>query len=190
MNLTIHSTMLPHNDPDESLAFYRDTLGFEVRNDVGYGGMRWITVGPVDQPGTSIVLYPPEATPGITDDERRMIVEMMANLHGMPGPQSCLQTDPLADPTLGVTGGFTPAFNNVATNNAQTREDPNRWNTHRDDAAMNGAPKMWCPGDEWATRLNLFIAQADEAKAGMSGPPARSSITWSLRRGSNCSLRT
>ena len=78
MNLTIHSTMLPHDNPDESLAFYRDTLGFEIRNDVGYGGMRWITVGPVDQPGTSIVLYPPEATPGITDDERRMIAEMMA----------------------------------------------------------------------------------------------------------------
>ncbi len=78
MNLTIHSTMLPHHDPDESLAFYRDTLGFEVRNDVGYGGMRWITVGPGDQPETSIVLYPPEATPGLTDDERRMIAEMMA----------------------------------------------------------------------------------------------------------------
>jgi uncharacterized glyoxalase superfamily protein PhnB len=78
MNLSIHSTMLPHNDADESLAFYRDSLGFEVRNDVGYQGMRWITVGPADQPGTSIVLYPPEATPGITDDERRMIAEMMA----------------------------------------------------------------------------------------------------------------
>jgi hypothetical protein len=45
--------LLPHDDPDTSLAFYRDTLGFEVRNDVGYGGMRWITVGPADQPGTS-----------------------------------------------------------------------------------------------------------------------------------------
>ena len=78
MNLTINATMLPHNDPDESLAFYRDTLGFEVRNDVGYNGMRWITVGPVDQPGTSIVLYPPEASPGVTDDERRTISEMMA----------------------------------------------------------------------------------------------------------------
>jgi uncharacterized glyoxalase superfamily protein PhnB len=78
MNLTINATMLPHNDPDESLAFYRDTLGFEVRNDVGYKGMRWITVGPVDQPGTSIVLYPPEASPGVTDDERRTISEMMA----------------------------------------------------------------------------------------------------------------
>ena len=78
MNLTIHSTMLPHNDPDESLAFYRDALGFEVRNDVGYNGMRWITVGPVDQPGTSIVLYPPEASPGVTDDEHRTISEMMA----------------------------------------------------------------------------------------------------------------
>ena len=67
-----------HTDPDASLAFYRDTLGFEVRNDVGYGGMRWITVGPADQPGTSIVLHPPAADPGITDDERRTIAEMMA----------------------------------------------------------------------------------------------------------------
>ncbi len=78
MNITIHSTMLPHSDPDASLAFYRDTLGFEVRNDVEYGGMHWITVGPADQPETSIVLYPPAAAPGLTDDERRMIAEMMA----------------------------------------------------------------------------------------------------------------
>src|SRR3954453_12025094 len=78
MNLSIHATLLPHDDPNASLAFYRDTLGFEVRNDVEYGGMHWITVGPPDQPDTSIVLYPPAATPGITDDERRTIAEMMA----------------------------------------------------------------------------------------------------------------
>jgi catechol 2,3-dioxygenase-like lactoylglutathione lyase family enzyme len=78
MGITIHATFLPHDDPDAALAFYRDTLGFEVRNDVGYGGMRWITVGPADQPGTSIVLHPPAADPGITDDERRTIAEMMA----------------------------------------------------------------------------------------------------------------
>src|SRR3982074_1196214 len=78
MDITIHSSFLPQNDPDTSVAFYRDTLGFEVRNDVGYNGMRWITVGPADQPGTSIVLYPPAATPGITDAERRTIEEMMA----------------------------------------------------------------------------------------------------------------
>jgi catechol 2,3-dioxygenase-like lactoylglutathione lyase family enzyme len=78
MDITIHSTLLPHSDPDASLAFYRDILGFEVRNDVGYGGMRWITVGPPDGSGTSIVLYPPGADPGVTDDERRTIVEMMA----------------------------------------------------------------------------------------------------------------
>jgi uncharacterized glyoxalase superfamily protein PhnB len=78
MQITIHASFLPHNDPDAALAFYRDTLGFEVRNDVGYQGMRWITVGPAGQPGTSIVLYPPSATPGLTDDERRTIVEMMA----------------------------------------------------------------------------------------------------------------
>jgi len=78
MDITIHGSFLPHDDPEASLAFYRDTLGFEVRNDVGYGGMRWITVGPADQPSTSIVLFPPTATPGITDDERRTIAEMMA----------------------------------------------------------------------------------------------------------------
>jgi predicted enzyme related to lactoylglutathione lyase len=78
MDITIHSTFLPHDDPEASLAFYRDTLGFEVRNDVGYGGMRWITVGPPGQPDTSIVLHPPAADPGITADERRTIVEMMA----------------------------------------------------------------------------------------------------------------
>jgi catechol 2,3-dioxygenase-like lactoylglutathione lyase family enzyme len=77
MDITIHQTYLPHEDPDKSLAFYRDTLGFEVRNDVAYRGMRWITVGPADQP-TSIVLYPPGADPGVTDEERRTIEEMMA----------------------------------------------------------------------------------------------------------------
>jgi uncharacterized glyoxalase superfamily protein PhnB len=78
MNITIHSSMLPHEDPDASLAFYRDALGFEVRNTVEYGGMHWITVGPADQPGTSIVLYPPSAAPGVTEEERRTIAEMMA----------------------------------------------------------------------------------------------------------------
>ena len=78
MNITIHASFLPHNDPEASLAFYRDVLGFEVRNDVGYNGMRWITVGPTDQPGTSIVLYPPTASPGVTDEEKRTIAEMMA----------------------------------------------------------------------------------------------------------------
>jgi uncharacterized glyoxalase superfamily protein PhnB len=78
MDISIHASFLPQDDPDAALAFYRDALGFEVRNDVGYGGKRWITVGPAGQPGTSIVLYPPGADPGITDDERRTIVEMMA----------------------------------------------------------------------------------------------------------------
>jgi catechol 2,3-dioxygenase-like lactoylglutathione lyase family enzyme len=78
MDITIHTTALPHDDPEESLAFYRDTLGFEVRKDVGKGTMRWITVGPAGQPDTSILLAPPALDPGITDDERRTIVEMMA----------------------------------------------------------------------------------------------------------------
>ncbi|MEU4762333.1 VOC family protein [Actinosynnema sp. NPDC023794] len=78
MDISIHQTFLPQDDPDAALAFYRDTLGFEVRNDVGYEGMRWITVGPVGRPDTSIVLHPPAADPGVTDEERRTIVEMMA----------------------------------------------------------------------------------------------------------------
>src|SRR5258706_6412404 len=78
MDITIHASFLPHDDPDASLAFYRDTLGFEVRADVGSGKMRWITVGPPGQPGTSILLAPPATDPGTTDDERRTITEMMA----------------------------------------------------------------------------------------------------------------
>ncbi len=78
MDISISASFLPHDDPDAALGFYRDMLGFEVRNDVGYGGLRWITVGPVGQPDTSIVLSPPFASPGITDDERRTISEMMA----------------------------------------------------------------------------------------------------------------
>jgi uncharacterized glyoxalase superfamily protein PhnB len=78
MDLTIQNTFLPHDDAEAALGFYRDALGFELRNDVGYNGMRWLTVGPVGQPGTSIVLHPPAADPGITDEERRTITEMMA----------------------------------------------------------------------------------------------------------------
>ena len=78
MDITIHASFLPHDDPEASVGFYRDILGFEVRNDVGYNGMHWITVGPAGQPDTSIVLYPPAATPGVTDDERRLIAEFEA----------------------------------------------------------------------------------------------------------------
>lgn len=78
MDITIHSSFLPHSDPEASLAFYRDVLGFEVRLDVGYEGMRWITVGPPGQPDTAIVLHPPTASPGLTEDEQRTILELMA----------------------------------------------------------------------------------------------------------------
>lgn len=78
MTISIHSSMLPQDDPDAALAFYRDTLGFEVRKDVGYEGLRWITVGPPGQPDTAVVLYPPSATPGLTDDEHRLVADMMA----------------------------------------------------------------------------------------------------------------
>ena len=78
MDISIHTTFLPQDDPEAALRIYRDTLGFELRNDVGYEGMRWLTVGPPQQPAVNLVLHPPAADPGITDDERRVITEMMA----------------------------------------------------------------------------------------------------------------
>lgn len=78
MDVTIHYAFLPHTDADAALGFWCDTLGFELRNDVGYDGLRWLTVGPPNQPGTAIVLHPPAADPGITDEERRVILELIA----------------------------------------------------------------------------------------------------------------
>ena len=78
MDINIYNAFLPHDDRDAAVAFYCDTLGFELRNDVGYNGMHWLTVGPPDQPEVNLVLFPPGADPGVTDDERRAITEMMA----------------------------------------------------------------------------------------------------------------
>jgi uncharacterized glyoxalase superfamily protein PhnB len=110
MDINIHAAMLPHEDPEASLAFYRDTLGFEVRNDVEYGGMHWITVGPPNQPETSIVLYPLAATPGITDDERRTIAEMMA--------KGTFASINLATPDLGS------AFERMQAGDAEVVQEP------------------------------------------------------------------
>ncbi|NUO73323.1 MAG: VOC family protein [Frateuria sp.] len=110
MDITIHASFLPHTDPDASLAFYRDTLGFEVRNDVGYNGMRWITVGPPDQPGTSIVLFPPAASPGVNDEEKRTIAEMMAK-----GTYAML---------LLATRDLDAAFERIQANGAEVVEEP------------------------------------------------------------------
>lgn len=78
MKISIHYAFLPHTDAEAALGFYRDALGFEVRNDVGYDGLRWLTVGPEGQPDTSIVLHPPTTDPGLTDDERQTILELIA----------------------------------------------------------------------------------------------------------------
>ena len=110
MDISIQASFLPHSDPEESLAFYRDTLGFEVRQDVGYGGMRWLTVGPKGQPGTSIVLYPPGADPGITDDERRTITEMMAK-----GTYAII---------LLATGDLDGAFDRLQASGAEVVQEP------------------------------------------------------------------
>lgn len=110
MDISIQASFLPHSDPEESLAFYRDTLGFEIRQDVGYGGMRWLTVGPKGQPGTSIVLYPPGADPGITDDERRTITEMMAK-----GTYAII---------LLATGDLDGAFDRLQASGAEVVQEP------------------------------------------------------------------
>ncbi|WP_426574012.1 VOC family protein [Aquihabitans sp. McL0605] len=110
MDITIHSTFLPHNDAEAAIAFYRDVLGFEVRNDVGYQDMRWITVGPVGQPETSIVLTPPAVDPGITDDERRTVIEMMAKgTYGM---------------LMLATEDLDGVFAKIATSDAEIVEEP------------------------------------------------------------------
>jgi len=93
MDITIHAAFLPHTDAEAALAFYRDTLGFELRKDVGYEGMRWLTLGPAGQPDTSVVLHPPAVDPGITDDERRTILELLAK--GSYGSALMLATDDL-----------------------------------------------------------------------------------------------
>jgi catechol 2,3-dioxygenase-like lactoylglutathione lyase family enzyme len=112
MDITIHSSFLPQNDPEAAVAFYRDTLGFEIRMDVAYGGLRWITVGPANQPGTSIVLYPPTATPGVTEDERRTIAEMMA--------KGTFATLLLATPDLDAT------FERVQSKGAEIVQEPTK----------------------------------------------------------------
>jgi uncharacterized glyoxalase superfamily protein PhnB len=93
MDITIHAAFLPHTDADAALAFYRDALGFELRNDVGYQGMRWLTVGPPNQPDTSVVLHPPAADPGITEEERSTVLELIAK--GSYGAALMLATDDL-----------------------------------------------------------------------------------------------
>lgn len=110
MEITISQAMLPHTDPEASLAFYRDALGFEVRKDVEYQGMHWITVGPPNQPETSIVLYPPEATPGLTDEERRVVAEMMAK-----GTYASIN---LATPDLDAL------FERLESSNAEVMQEP------------------------------------------------------------------
>ncbi|MER7457752.1 VOC family protein [Micromonospora sp. NPDC126480] len=136
MDITIHHSFLPHTDPEASLAFYRDTLGFEIRNDVGYQGMRWITVGPADQPDTSIVLHPPTATPGLTDDERRTILELMAkgsyfgvnlatsDLDGVFGKLTASGAEVVQEPTDQPYGVRDCAFRDPSGNLLRIQERP------------------------------------------------------------------
>jgi uncharacterized glyoxalase superfamily protein PhnB len=134
MSITIHTTFLPHNDAAESLAFYRDVLGFEVRQDVDYNGLHWLTVGPVDQPDMSIVLEPPAIGPGLTDDERTTILELMAkgsyarlilatkDLDGLFERVSASGADVIQEPTEQPYGVRDCAFRDPAGNHIRFNE--------------------------------------------------------------------
>ncbi|MFT3876095.1 MAG: VOC family protein [Propioniciclava sp.] len=78
MTITINASFLPHTDAEASLAFYRDVLGFEVRLDVGYQNMRWITVGPPNQRDTAIVLHPSGVGDGLTAEESALLNQIVA----------------------------------------------------------------------------------------------------------------
>jgi len=133
MDITIHTSFLPHDDPKASLAFYRDILGFEVRNDVEYGGLHWITVGPPGQPGTSIVLHPPAADPGITEDERRTITEMMAK-----GTYAGIN---LATPDVDAT------FGRLQATDAEVVQEPTDQPWGIRDCAFRDPPRFGGPND-------------------------------------------
>lgn len=78
MKLTLSCCSVAVDDPDKALAFYRDVLGFQVRNDVSFEGKRWVSVCPPAQPEVEILLYPPNANPGATEADREAIADLMA----------------------------------------------------------------------------------------------------------------
>ena len=78
MNVTLSHCFIAVDDHDKALAFYRDALGLEVRNDVGYEGMRWVTVGSPDQPDVAIVLEPPLADPNASPADRNAVADLLA----------------------------------------------------------------------------------------------------------------
>lgn len=78
MSITLSTCFIAVDDHDKALAFYRDALGLEVRNDVKFEGMRWVTVGAPSQPGVNIVLEPPLADPNASPADRQAMAELLA----------------------------------------------------------------------------------------------------------------
>jgi uncharacterized glyoxalase superfamily protein PhnB len=78
MDVTVSTCFIAVDDHEKALEFYRDALGLEVRNDVKYEGMRWLTVGAPEQPGVSIVLEPPAADPNASPADRQAMAELLA----------------------------------------------------------------------------------------------------------------
>lgn len=78
MDIKLSQCFIAVDDHDKALAFYRDVLGLEVRNDVGFEGMRWVTVGSPSQPDVSIVLEPPLADPNASPADKQAMAELLA----------------------------------------------------------------------------------------------------------------
>src|SRR5262245_18107150 len=78
MNIELSHCFISVLDHDAALSFYRDALGLEVRYDVGYEGMRWVSVGPPSQPGIDIVLESAVADPGASPADRKVVEELIA----------------------------------------------------------------------------------------------------------------
>lgn len=110
MNLSLSHCFLAVDDHDKALAFYRDVLGLEVRNDVQFEGMRWVTVSPPSQPDLEIVLEPPSANPNASAADREAISELMAK--GMLG-RAVFQT-----------GDCDAVFERILTSGAEVVQEP------------------------------------------------------------------
>jgi len=78
MDINLSTCFIAVDDFDKAIAFYRDVLGLEVRLDVGYEGMRWVTVGSPDQPDVNIVLEPPLADPNASSADKEAMAELLA----------------------------------------------------------------------------------------------------------------
>ena len=128
MNVKLQDCFLAVDDHDKAIAFYRDALGFEVRNDVSAYGMRWVSLGPPSQPDINIVLEPPAADPGISSEDREAIADLLA--------KGLLRGLNFSTPDIDAT------FDRVAATGAEVIQEPMDQSYGRDCAFRDPAGNM------------------------------------------------